>query len=325
MPGLDMIKKIIFLFWRVLGVRRIQIEQGKQGRIIADLLEKVEGLKYQQQQNLLVLGNCLKVMSSSPEEVKSSAIYRRCAMILELVCPKKIRDVELARIGKNFDGGYVMVGGFDCEGTDAAYSFGISDDVSWDSGIAALGIDVFMYDHTIDSLPDENSRFHFNEIGVTGHKSGKNLETLPGLLLKNGHGDSDRLILKMDIEGCEWDVFDFCSKQTISQFSQIVVEFHDLTKERYCSSDSKILRVLKKIDETHQCVHVHANGTGTPLWIHDLVLPDLIEVTYVRRSDYGNEFFEDQRSFPTHLDQPTFEGWPEVYLGRLGALEKGAS
>ena len=65
---------------------------------------------------------------------------------------------DLLRIGRAYDGGYVMVDDFD---NCVAYSFGISDDVSWDFDIAKRGIDVYMYDHTIDSLPVYDERFHF--------------------------------------------------------------------------------------------------------------------------------------------------------------------
>ena len=52
-----------------------------------------------------------------------------------------------------------------------AYSFGISNDVSWDKAMADCGYDVFMYDHTISALPEENDRFHWEKIGVASDKT----------------------------------------------------------------------------------------------------------------------------------------------------------
>ena len=68
------------------------------------------------------------------------------------------------RIGRDFDGGYVMLDDF--AGVEATYSFGIAQETSWDCGIADLGIDVFQYDHTIEALPEENPRFHWLRSGI---------------------------------------------------------------------------------------------------------------------------------------------------------------
>ena len=34
------------------------------------------------------------------------------------------------------------------------------------------------------------------------------LQTLDAMLNDNGHSETDGMILKMDVEGCEWDVLD---------------------------------------------------------------------------------------------------------------------
>ena len=69
----------------------------------------------------------------------------------------RIRHTDVVRIGRDYDGGYVMAD----PGEDGiAYSFGIGNDVSWDSGMARRGYEIFMYDITIDSPPSTHFRFH---------------------------------------------------------------------------------------------------------------------------------------------------------------------
>lgn len=72
-------------------------------------------------------------------------------------------DDNFIRVGRHGDGGYLMLnymqGGI-------AYSFGINDDVSWDTDMANYGYDVYMYDHTIDRLPLDNPNFHFHKCGL---------------------------------------------------------------------------------------------------------------------------------------------------------------
>jgi len=267
----------------------------------------------QQQKTLLALGNGMTYSFSNHERMKSSAQYKRCAELIALLSPMDIKGAKYVRVGQDCDGGYVMLDDFQRK-VDAAYSFGISHNVSWDEAMAGREIDVFMYDHTIKRLAKQHPRFHYAKKGITGFDKLVNCKTLGELIAENAHVASKNLILKMDIEGCEWDVFKQAAPGILSQFSQIVVELHGLTVFDGVKH-KMIVEVLGKIHETHQSVHVHANSGITPFWIGDLVLPEVLEVTYVRRDDFRDRFIKNTRQFPTELDQPSFKTWPEIYLG----------
>lgn len=124
------------------------------------------------------------------ERMRKSDKFINFHEIIPLLSPVDISGAKYRRLGRNYDGGYVMLDDFSSHNIEAAYSFGISNDVSWDEAIAELGIDVFMYDHTIDALPKQHSRFHFFKKGVTGNPPGKNFETLSNLIAHNGHQKS---------------------------------------------------------------------------------------------------------------------------------------
>ena len=149
------------------------------------------------------------------------------------------------------------------------------------------------------------------------------LETLSNLILRNGHEKSENLILKMDIEGYEWGVFEETSSDVIGQFSQIVIELHGLNPKKSNNELSKILSSLSKINKTHQSIHVHANGHCAVSWLGKTALPSVLEVTYVRRSDYVDRLVKNTRMFPTKIDQPTFSWLPDVPLGGFNMNEKG--
>ena len=272
----------------------------------------------QQQQQLLALAHGLQYLFTDSKAVKATTAYQRCPQIISLLSPMDVEGAKYSRVGKDFDGGYVMLADFEAATIHAAYSFGIADDVSWDEEIADRGIEVFMYDHTIDSLPTVHPRFRYFKLGITGEKKDADLKTLNDILVQNGHEQHRNLIMKMDIEGCEWDVFQQAEESIIDQFCQIVIEFHGLVAAAY---DHKALvtvaNVLEKINETHQSVHVHANGSTIPLLIGGLVLSDVMEVTYLRRSGGKHKFVPNTRQFPTELDQPTYQGGYDVYLGRF--------
>jgi len=253
------------------------------------------------------------------EHLKQSSSYKQCAQTISLLSPMDVIDGRYVRVGCDGDGGYVMLDQFDGKQIDAAYSFGIGNNVSWDESIAEFGIDVFMYDHSIVKLPKQNERFHFFRLGLTGHQKGENLRTMASIIAENGHIGNKNLILKMDIEGCEWDVFDESDPDLINQFSQIVLEFHGLSETVGADDHAKQIEILEKLNKSHQVVHVHANSAGYIEFAGPLTLPNLLEVTYVRRSDFVDMFSTNSRNFPTELDSSTFPFLPDIPLNEFGS------
>jgi hypothetical protein len=235
--------------------------------------------------------------------------------LLTLLKPMDVDNHTLIRVGRDFDGGYVMVNN-KLENA-VCYSMGISDDVSWDLAMAEQGCNVFQYDHTIDNFPVINNQFYSFKIGISAVSTGEsNLRTIEELIEMNEHQSENDIILKMDIEYAEWDVFEKIKIDLLNKFSQIVVEIHGL--EHSCSTHHlrKYLDVLKKISTTHQIVHIHANNYGPVAFIGGIMIPGTFEVTMVRKNDYT--FTECKKVFPTPLDMPCDTARPDYFLGTMG-------
>lgn len=201
-------------------------------------------------------------------------------------------------------------------GGGVAYSFGINNDVSWDTDMAARGYDVFMYDMTIDGLPQENERFHFFKAGIAGTEvAEKSLNTLDYFMATNGHTDKSDMILKMDVEGAEWGFLSTVPSETLGKFDQMVFEFHFMTYEKNQAYMSATLACLAKINQTHSLVHLHANNFGSFIILDDKILfPDVLELTYVKTSNY--ELVYDENIFlPIPLDQPNEQERQDIPLG----------
>jgi len=271
------------------------------------------------QRGLLLIGNALRYAREDPATLRDTPEYRRVAEAVGLLRPCRVDGLGFVRIGAGNDGGYVMLDAFEASGVAAAYSCGVGGDVSWDLDIASRGIDVWLYDHTVRRLPAEHPRFHFARTGLAGHAAQQGCRTLGQLIAANGHEGREDLILKMDIEGAEWDVLDETATATLEQFRQIVVEFHDLARVLDPVLRKPLIAVLEKLSRTHQVVHVHGNGCEVPIWIADLVLPQVMEVTYVRRRDFAGRFAPHTGTFPTELDRPNRPGLPDIFLGRFGS------
>lgn len=243
------------------------------------------------------------------EKIRMSDEYQCYKKIFSYLKPMDVKDGQLVRMGQNRDGGYVMLNLPNWRAVEFAYSIGIEQDVSWDEDMAKLGVPIFMYDHTIAGLPKQHEKFNFFPFGVTGFQKKPQLKTLRELLCMNGHENCQNMILKIDVEGAEWDVFTETNPSVINQFSQITIELHDVTS---LNQFDTVVKVLEKINQTHQSVHIHYNNYATPFMCGDLVLSPTVEVLFVRRSDF--EFEKSSRIFPTTFDQPNNPALPDVMI-----------
>ena len=139
-----------------------------------------------------------------------------------------------------------------------------------------------MYDHTIEELPLKNEIFHFFKEGISAIDSNNSpLKTLEYYIKRNHHSSEQNMILKIDVEGYEWGVFETVNEETLKQFEQIVVEFHNLL-----SGDERTLKILEKINKTHNLICSHKNDFCITLQLDDITIPNVLEVTYNKKYIY---------------------------------------
>lgn len=240
----------------------------------------------------------------------SEAVQQRILSILRQIEPMRATDRRKIRIGKECDGGYVMLEDFD--GIGGAYSIGICDEVSWDLWMAERGIDVFQYDHTIDTLPLQHDRFHWSKKGL-GAVASDELETLPRLITANGHSGRTDLLLKCDIEGCEWEVLAHLPQDCLRHFKQIVLEIHYLERLIDPGFATLVERALAVLSADHRVVHVHANNHRPYSIVGGIPLPSVLELTLSRTNDTRLE--KSDETYPTRFDSPCYRGRADYRLG----------
>lgn len=224
-----------------------------------------------------------------------------------------IEERPFVRLGKEYDGGYVLLDDFAED--MRVYSFGIANDVSFEKELADKGLQIFMHDHTIMQLPEPHTNFHFNKMGISHIDEPENHKLSMRTLLKN-NGDlgNQRLILKMDVEGAEWDFIVNTSEEILNQFLQITFELHRLTDS---NKEEKILAGLNKLNKTHQVVWIHANNFGHIEKAEEgLEIPAYIEITYLNKSVYQTK--SGNCHFPLDIDMPDDPTIEEYILGEWG-------
>ena len=236
--------------------------------------------------------------------------YHRLSKLLRISPVKN----KLCRIGRHGDGGYIMPDVFRDGGI--AYSFGINDDVSWDEDMAKRGYDVYMYDHTIETLPYERPEFHFHKCGIASKEIvSPTMKTLENLLHNNCHMNVNNMILKMDVEGAEWEVLASVNENILARFDQIVLEYHGLLEVDE-KKDKVISLALSKINSTHKLIHLHGNNYGTSVCLADRVFPNVLEATYVRKGLPSIIWSNEEVELPLDIDEPNDPYRPDLILGK---------
>lgn len=255
--------------------------------------------------------SCLEPMSVREQLCKETYFNQ----VKNLCRCKKAIDYNLVRIGGNTDGGYVMLDEF--KSNYVAYSFGIGRDVSWDMKVADYGLKVHCYDHTIDRLPLDDERLQFHQIGIGAcDYPKKRIMSINSILKQNGDEKRDNMILKIDVEGAEWDFIDSIDSCILEKFRQITMELHGLCE--VLDSEKKI-RVLKKIRKTHYPVWIHANNNMQIEFGNKTECPYLLEITYARKEAY---LFEDiHYNCPIEIDRPNMDNMLDIELIGWGSMD----
>lgn len=201
--------------------------------------------------------------------------------IMRLLKVKRDESFQLIRLGSLYDGGYLVVDDFSLQ--DILVSLGIGDNADFEYNISTRIESIIAFDHTVDSIPNMSSNTQFIKLGVKA-KSVNKFVTLTSII--EDIPEKNDLLLKIDIEGSEWEVLDSMSDKELTRFRQIIGEFHGFNEE---TNFETINRVLGKILKNFFIVHTHANNWGQYEIIKRIAVPDVIEITFLRK-DAKSEF-----------------------------------
>lgn len=270
------------------------------------LADKIKLLKIITNNNHLIykrIQNCL--ISNNPDD-------QYC--IYHLIFPKKVKGKKKILIGEKRDGCYVLLDDF--ENIRIAYSFGISHMIQFDQSLADRGIHVYMYDHTINALPYNNPKFHWKKIGITGkNKKSNDLKSLDELILENGHSLEKNMILKIDVEHCEWDSLKDIEDDVLNKFKYIIIELHF---RENVNEEKLYYQVIKKLHKNHQVFHLRCHNRNSIVNFGNNTICRSLEVSYVIREN--NTFIQDDSIYPNYnfdFRAPNLNGKYEYNLNIL--------
>ncbi len=186
---------------------------------------------------------------------RAAARRLREAILAELQ-PVVLKNCTLKRFGSANDGGYLM-----CENLiqplDAAYSYGVGSNDDWGCELSRrYHVPVHQYDCFDPARPTCGGGmfvFHNECVGNRSGYTGSHLfDTLENQIRKNGN-TGRRLIIKMDIEGGEWDSLLAAPEDLLASIPQITMEMHGF-------DNPKIVEVLRKLKQNFYLVNLHFNN-----------------------------------------------------------------
>lgn len=192
-------------------------------------------------------------------------------------------DYNKLRIGRNSDGGYVVLD-IPNINYDIFISGGISNDDSFEHDFINKYKNVFCeaFDFSVDKLPNPSEKIHFNKKFISTINDDK-YTNLQFYMEKYNN-----IFLKLDIEGSEHKWFDYLNDTQLNNISQMVVEFH------YYPNITKNFKNFSKINKFFHLVHLHANNCRTKLNNSGLfdykgnIIPWVFECTYVNKKHIHN-------------------------------------
>jgi len=189
--------------------------------------------------------------------------------------PVRITNCELQRFGEPHDGGYPLCANL-LGNVKTGYSYGISGYDKWGCDVSRrLRIRVHQYDCfnlQEPSCPGGETMFHGECIGTARvTQDGRPFDTLANQFARNGDA-AKPLVMKIDVEGAEWDAFLLAPDSALSQIDQLDVEFHDV-------SQSKYVEAIRRLKQFFYVAHVHYNNFSCdaslapfPSWAFEVLL-----------------------------------------------------
>lgn len=214
---------------------------------------------------------------------------------------QKLRPIAtgkpLLRLGPRGDGGYLVPD--DICGVEACFSPGVGLNSGFEKDCANRGMKVFLADGSVTMPPAQHDNFNFmnKHIGVTSSDVFMTIDDWINISLPASTAD---LMLQIDVEGCEYEIFLNMSDNLLRRFRIIVAEFHGLHKLGSQPFYALASRAFEKVLQHHVCVHIHPNNLSHPLKIKQFLIPPLAEFTFLRRDRVSNP--TPAEIFPHPLD-----------------------
>jgi hypothetical protein len=167
-----------------------------------------------------------------------------------------LENCTLERYGGAHDGGYLLCANL-IPGVEVAYSYGIGEEDNWGCAVSReFGVAVHQYDCFTSARPAcEGGRFVFHNVCVgasTETRQSREFDTIPRQLAVNGDSGK-RLLVKIDVEGAEWDALMATPDAILDTIDQMAMELHGADEARFVD-------LIRRLKTKFYLVNLHFNN-----------------------------------------------------------------
>ena len=192
--------------------------------------------------------------------------------------PVKLQNCEWARFGEANDGGYLLCRNL-LQNVGSAYSYGISGYDGWGCAVStALKVPVHQYDCFNTKQPAcPSGRPLFHAECIAGDRrtdaEGRLFDSLENQVARNGDSGK-QLVVKMDVEGAEWDSVLQMREEMLGRIDQLIFEVHGVAR-----GTDRYLEVVRKLKKHFYVANLHFNNYSCesaiepfPAWAYEVTL-----------------------------------------------------
>jgi hypothetical protein len=213
------------------------------------------------------------------------------------------------KIGSLSDGGYVI-----CEPRSKqprSISLGLGFEVSAEAELLSLGFEIIAADGSVENPFPDLAKFGFRKSHISSREVKDFSSNTFDEFLNLFEWDSDVELIKIDIEGAEYDLLLTCQAK-LQKARILVIEFHGLELLGDAKFRKILINLLGNLHETHKPIHVHANNGAPGIKMAGGEFPTLLEVTFLKNEECTG--VRNFGPFPTELDRPNTNIRPDIDL-----------
>jgi hypothetical protein len=186
---------------------------------------------------------------------------------------------RLIRLGGTGDGGYFVPD--DLIGISSCFTAGIGGNINFEFELANKNIKCFMADYSVKAPPLLHSNFFFTKQFI-GTENNTNYIKFGDWFKKNS--DLKDNILKIDIEGDEYDLLPSITEEEFLKMRIIIFEIHNFSNIINPLGFNLIKLIFDKLQKNHRIVNINVNTISPEIkFSKKLRLHDQLEITLLRK------------------------------------------
>lgn len=206
--------------------------------------------------------------------------------IVDFLKVREVTDAKVSSFGSVQDGGYFLID--DIGPKTVVISGGIEKNNDFEYQLGLRGCKVIQIDYSVDEAPLKHSNLTFLKrkiVSVPVDQNEINLDSLVDQNWDDFNNKGGRKILKLDIEGSEWNAL--LNFKNLLLFDQIVLELHYFQRCLDEKFRKQVLEVLARIHVGHQSIQLSGNNCCGFTILGGVPIPNVLEVTFASRQRYS--------------------------------------